>query len=131
MFGFRCGNQAAYSNRIASDKLTHFNIADVGYVAPMPGPSGNLHFHNTKVYAENGELLHELNKSKPEHESIGMLGNGNDALFSVEFSAGPKGGCDGNIIAHDLPRDVISERKGYGHAKAGTYTIDISNTRMS
>jgi len=131
VFSFRCGNDIAYSYRISTATLTTFNLADVNYVAPMPAPSGNLYFHRTDVYDANGVLLRELNKNKPEHESLGKLGNGNDALFSVEFSAGPQGGCDGNIIAHDLTTgecfDVISQRKGYDYSKSGTHVSALAH----
>ncbi|MGK0272017.1 MAG: hypothetical protein ACI88H_002683 [Cocleimonas sp.] len=131
VFGFRCGNDAAYSYKVSTGELTSFTMTDVSYVAPMPGSSGDLYFHHTTVYDANGVVVRELNKNKPEHERLGMLGNGNDALFSVEFSAGPQGRCDGNIIAHELTTgdcfDVISERKGYDYSKAGTHISALAH----
>ncbi len=131
VFGFRCGNETAYSYRVSNGELTTFNLANVNYVAPMPAPSGNVYFHRTQVYDADGNLLRQLNKASPEHESLGSLGNGNDALFSVEFAAGPQGGCDGNIIAHDLTTgecfDVISERKGYDYSKSGTHVSALAH----
>ena len=72
-----------------------------------------------------------MNKNNPEHQSVGRLGNGNDALFSVEFGAGPQGGYDGNIIAHDLTTgdcfDVISRRQDYDYAKTGTHISALAH----
>jgi len=131
VISFRCGNNTAYSYRISNNQLTSFDLPDVRYVAPMPGPSGNLFFHRTSVFNADGSFSVALNKASPEHASLGLLGNGHDALFSVEFAAGPQGGCDGNIIAHDLTNgacfDVISQRKGYDYSKSGTHISALAH----
>lgn len=129
--GFRCNNESAYSYRISSNQLTQLTTNDVTYNAPMPSASGNLLFHHTAVHEANGAFKLELNKNGAEHESLGKLGNGNDALFSISFEEGPQGGCIGNIVAHDLSNgkcfDVITQNQGYAYPKSGTHISALAH----
>ncbi len=125
VFGFRCGNRAAYAYRLSTGELTEFDISDIAYVAPMPAPSGELFYHDTDVYSASGYLYLSLNEAKGEHASLGSLPNGDDAHFAVAFAEGPQGGCLGNIVAHRLATGdcfaLISEAQGYAYPKSGTH----------
>ena len=125
--GFRCNNDATYSYRISTGELTEFVIEDVNWEAPMPAPSGNLFYHQTNVYNSDGSLHLTLNENESENSCLGKLPNGDDARFTVTFSQSPDGGCEGNIVAHNLVTgecfEVIGEGQGYLPSQIGT---DIS-----
>ncbi len=125
VFSFRCSNDAVFSYRISTEELTAFDISDVNYVAAMPAPSGELFYHNTRVYSASGHRYLQLNEAKGEHASLGILANGDDAHFAVAFAEGPQGGCLGNIVAHRLATggciNLISEAQGYDYPKSGTH----------
>ncbi|MDB4293296.1 hypothetical protein N9954_07810 [Maribacter sp.] len=129
--GFRCDNTAAYAYTISTDQLITFNLNDVGYTAPMPGPSGDLFYHNTAVYDATGGIARQLNESNTEHSCLGKLVGGNDAHYAVAFAEGQQGGCIGNIIAHDLTTGecfpVISEEQGYAYSKSGTHISAVAH----
>ena len=129
--GFRCNNDKAYSYRISTGKVTEFAISDVAYYAPMPGPSGNLFYHNTDVYGANGQKVRSLNQAKVEHSCLGKLPNDHDANFSIAFAEGPSGGCIGDIIAHDLVTGecfpVISQSQGYDYPQSGTHISALAH----
>jgi len=131
VIGFRCNNDTAYYYRISTNEVTQFNLSNVNYTAPMPGPSGNLFFHQNQVYDGAGQFTTDLNASSGEHSSLGSLVNGNDAHFAVSFAEGPQGGCLGNIIAHDLTTGecfpVISEAQGYDYSKSGTHISAVAH----
>ncbi|WP_276166333.1 hypothetical protein [Zobellia alginiliquefaciens] len=131
VIGFRCENSTAYAYRFSTQKLTAFSINDVNYTAAMPAPSGLLFYHNISSYDDNGNLVSNLNKQKPEHSSLGKMANGTDTDFSVTFNAGPYGGCLGNIIAYDLNTGdclpVISEDLGYDYPKSGTHISAVAH----
>ncbi len=124
--GFRCNNDRAYYYRISTGELVEFDISDVYWTAPMPGPSGELFYHRSAVYGSSGDFLHSLNVSNgSEHACLGRLPNGNDAYFAISFAEGPDGGCLGDIIAHDLTTGncfpVISQSEGYNYPQSGTH----------
>ena len=124
VLGFRCNNEGAYSYRISTGELTQFAVDDVYWTAPMPAPSGELFYHRGKVYDTSGNLLHTLNENPGENASLGKLPNGDDARFAVTFAEGPDGGCNGNIVAHNLVTgecfEVISMADGYPYSQSGT-----------
>lgn len=128
---FRCNNDTVYSYRISTQKVTTLALNTINYVAPMPAPSGNLLYHRTSVYDTNGVLHKTLNASSTEHNCLGKLSNGNDALFSVAFAQGPSGGCLGDIIAHDLDSgycyDIISQAKGYNYTQSGVHISSLAH----
>ncbi len=131
IFAFRCNNDAVYHYKISTAQLTEFNISDVAYTAPMPGPSGNLFYHRTNVYDAAGNFVLELNESSTEHSCLGKLANGNDAHFAIAFAQGPDGGCIGDIIAHDMTTGncfpIISQSQGYDYPQSGTHISALSH----
>lgn len=131
VIGFRCDNDIAYYYRISTGELTTFDIDDIGYIAPMSGPSGERFYHSQGVYGEDGNRLLDLNEKKVEHSCLGSLADGSDAHFAVAFAEGPQGGCLGNIIAHDLTTGecfpVISEEQGYPYSQSGTHISAVAH----
>jgi len=131
IISFRCNNERAYYYRISTGEVTELNVADVSFVAPMPGPSGNLLFHDASVYGLDGNFLRDLNVASGEHASLGQLANGNDAYFAIAFAQGPDGGCIGDIIAHDLTTGecfpVISQSQGYEYPQSGTHMSALAH----
>ena len=76
---------------------------------------------------------------KTEHETIGRLANGHDALFTPQFDPGP-GGCDGDsgggvgtLVAHDLQngrcRVLIGPSTGWPYPLSGTHHSAVSAKR--
>ena len=131
VIGFRCDNDEAYYYRISTGTVTEFTVSSVSYTAPMPGPSGDLFYHRSNVYAGNGNLSASLNESSTEHSSMGRLTNGNDGYFAIAFAQGPNGGCIGDIIAHDLISGtcfpLISQSQGYEYPQSGTHISALSH----
>lgn len=131
VISFRCGNDYAYTYNISAGILTQFNMPNVDYAPPMPAPSGQLFYHDRKVYNANGDLHLNLNQNNPEHDCIGKLGNGNDGYYAVAFEEGPSGGCIGNLIAHDLTTGecfpIISQGQGYDYPLSETHISAITH----
>jgi len=123
--GFRCNNDRAYYYQISTDELVEFNISNINWTAPMPGPSGELFYHHPNVYDTEGNLYLTLNEANVEHSCLGRLPNGHDANFAISFAQGPNGGCLGDIIAHDMVTGdcfpVISQSQGYNYSQSGTH----------
>jgi len=128
---FRCGNTDVYSYRISTATLTNINVQNVNWVAPMPGPSGNLFHHRAGVYDSNGSLNLSLNSYGGEHSCLGKTASGDDAYLAIAFAQGPNGGCIGDIIAHNLSTgvctDIISQALGYDYPQSGTHLSAISH----
>ena len=123
VFSFRCGNEKAYYYNLGTNDITEFDIEDLNFTAPMPGPSGTLFYHNKNVYGSDGKFLRTLDVANGnEHASLGQLTNGNDAYFSVVFAGT---GCQGNITAHDMVTgdclSIISQDIGYPYSQSGTH----------
>ena len=131
VFSFRCNNDRAYYYRISTSTLTEINVNSVQEIAPMPGPSGQYFYHATDVYDAQGQYHRKLNEAKIEHSCIGKLTNGHDAHFAVTFDPSPQGGCEGNIIAHDLRTgdcfEIISQSLGYQYSQSGTHISALAH----
>ena len=131
VIGFRCDNNTAYYYSISTAEVVQFDLPNINYIAPMPGPSGNRFYHNTAVYDAAGKMAIELNESSGEHSCIGKLVDGTDAHFAIAFAEGPQGGCIGDIIAHDLSTGecipVISQSRGYDYPQSGTHISAVSH----
>lgn len=131
VIGFRCDNTVAYYYRISTSEVTQFEINDIEYSAPMPGPSGQTFYHSQTVFGVDGKSVRSLNESKTEHSCLGKLTDGTDAHFSIAFAEGPQGGCIGDIIAHDLTTgecfSVISQSQGYEYPQSGTHISAVSH----
>ncbi len=130
---FRCNNQRAYSYSISTGTLREFNFSNgnLEYTAPMPGPSGDRFYHRRNIYGSNGNYQRRLNESKIEHSCTGQLANGDDGHFAIAFSAGQNGGCQGNIIQHNMRTGectpLISEGQGYPYPKSGTHISALAH----
>lgn len=131
VIGFRCDNSEAFYYRISTNEVTSLIINDINYTAAMPAASGSLFYHGQSVYDTSGNALRNINESGTEHSCLGKLIGGNDAHYTVAFEAGPQGGCQGNIIAHDLTTGecfpVISEEQGYAYPKSGTHISAVAH----
>jgi len=129
--GFRCGNSTAYVYHISTDELFALDVSDVGYVAPMPFPSGERYFHRGRVYNRDGSLQTILNIASGEHSSIGVDDQGVDHYFAISFAQGPEGGCLGDIIAHNAVTgactSVIGTDIGYNYPQSGTHHSALSH----
>ncbi len=131
LISFRCNNSISYSYRISTQELTSFTIDELGFASPSIGPSGDLFYHDGKVYNDLGIEVSILNESSVEHSCMGKLTNGNDAHFAIAFAQGPLGGCIGDIIAHDLSTGecfpIISQSQGYDYPQSGTHISAIAH----
>jgi len=132
VIGFRCGNSSAWMYRISTDELIDVQVGAVGYVAPMPFPSGQRYFHKGKVYNSDGTLAATLNISGGgEHSNIGVDENGDDHYFAISFAEGPEGGCLGDIIAHNAMTgectSIIGTDIGYNYPQSGTHISALSH----
>lgn len=131
IISFRCDNKSAFYYKISTGVTTPFNIANINYLAPMPTPSGTYFYHDKVSYNSSGNLHTTLNELKGEHSSMGKLANGNDAYIAVVFDPTPKGGCLGNIVAHDMISGdcftIISEAQGYNYTQSGTHISALAH----
>jgi len=131
VFCFRCNNERAYYYRISTSSLVEFNIQDVGYTAPMPGPSGSYFYHRTNVYNAQGNFHLSLNENSTEHSCIGKLANGNDAHIAIAFAQGPNGGCLGDVVAHNIENGncftLTSQAQGYDYSQSGTHISALAH----
>jgi len=131
VIGFRCDNASAYAYRISTKELITFDLPKVEYTAPMPLPSGTRFYHGPQIYDAEANLEKTLNEKKTEHSCLGQLVGGADAHFAIAFAEGPKGGCSGDIIAHDIETGecfpVISESQGYAYPQSGTHISAVSH----
>ncbi|NJC28313.1 T9SS type A sorting domain-containing protein [Neolewinella antarctica] len=131
VFTWRCDGVTAFSYSISTAELTTFAISAVNDVAPAAAPSGNRYYHQTDVYAADGTKTGDLNETGGEHACLGKLANGNDAYFAISFAEGPRGGCLGDIIAHDLTTGdcfpVISQAQGYDYSQSGTHISALAH----
>ncbi|QXP59161.1 T9SS type A sorting domain-containing protein [Olleya sp. HaHaR_3_96] len=130
VFAFRCGNSSAFYYRISTSTLTQFNITDINYTAPMPFPSGNLFYHNKKVYDTNGDFVRDFNVGSTEHSCLGQLSNGDDGYFSIAFEQGPNGACQGTLVAHNATTGhcfSVTPVGDYGYPKSGTHMSALAH----
>jgi len=130
VFSFRCGNDSAYYYRISTNTLTQFNIPNINFTAPMPFPSGNLFYHNKKVYDANGDFVRDLNIGSTEHSCIGQLSNGDDAYFAIAFEQGPNAGCQGTLVAHNATTGncfSVTPVGDYAYPKTGTHISALAH----
>lgn len=133
IISFRCNNERAYSYSISTGALREFNFSNGNpeYTAPMPGPSGDRFYHRRNIYGSNGNYQRRLNESNIEHSCTGQLANGDDGHFAIAFSAGQNGGCQGNIIQHNMRTGectpLISEGQGYPYPKSGTHISALAH----
>ena len=130
VISFRCGNTSAYYYRISTGTTTQFNIGDLNFTAPMPFPSGNLFYHNKKVYNASGNFVRDLNVDNVEHSCLGKLSNGNDAYFAIAFEEGPTGGCQGTLVAHNATNGnciSVTPTVEYGYPQSGTHISALAH----
>lgn len=131
VLSFRCGNESAYSYRLSTAELQTFSITDLEYNSPAVAPSGQLFYHNSKVYDAHANVLAPLNQSNNEHACMGQLANGQDAYFAIAFEEGPEGACIGDIIAHDLHTahcfPLISQSQAYDYPQSGTHISALAH----
>ncbi len=130
VISFRCGNTSAYYYRISTNTITAFNISDINFTAPMPFPSGNLFYHNKKVYNASGNFVRDLNIDKGEHSCLGRLSNGDDAYFAIAFEEGPDGGCQGTLVAHNATNGIcfsVTPTSDYGYPQSGTHISALAH----
>ena len=130
VISFRCGNTSAYYYRISTGTITQFNISDLNFTAPMPFPSGNLFYHNKKVYNASGNFVRDLNIDNVEHSCLGKLSNGNDTYFAIAFEEGPNGTCQGTLVAHDATNGncfSVTPTSDYGYPQSGTHISALAH----
>jgi len=105
------------------------------WTAPAVAPSGERIFFQGDVSSLEFKRQRELALySAGEHSSLGVLPNGNDALFAVGFDAASDSKrCDssiGALVAHDLNTGkchvVIGPSTGYGYPPSGTHLSALS-----
>jgi len=130
VISFRCGNSSAYYYRISTSTTMQFNISTINFTAPMPFPSGNLFYHNKKVYNTSGNFVRDLNVDNVEHSCLGKLGNGDDAYFAIAFEEGPDGGCQGTLVAHNATNGTcvsVTPTSDYGYPQSGTHISALAH----
>lgn len=131
VIAFRFGTNAGYSLKISTAIYTTFAFP-VYNLAPAPGPSGTFFYHYGKIYDANGNLMYTLNAVSPsEHACLGKLANGHDAYFAVAFDPGPNGGCQGDIVAHDMTTGlcfpITGSSLGYSYPKSGIHISSLAH----
>jgi hypothetical protein len=97
----------------------------------MPFPSGNLFYHNKKVYNASGNFVRDLNIDKVEHSCLGKLSNGDDAYFAIAFEEGPSGDCQGTLVAHNATNGncfSVTPTSNYGYPQSGTHISALAHT---
>lgn len=131
VFGFRCDDSGSYLYRISTAELTPLAVTTVRETAGMPGPSGQTAYHRSQVFGSDGHLDFQLNEDKGEHSCLGKLSDGTDAHFTIAFEEGPEGGCQGDVIAHDLTTGecfpITGASLGYAYPKSGTHISALAH----
>ncbi len=143
------------SDGITIDPSQPVGDNDFGFaynIALSPTPSNERVLLQGSVFDADMNLLHSLDLSQtsmygndgslytipsPEHNTIGSLPNGRDAMYSAIFDPGP-GGCNndanqgvGSIVSYDLEtgdcKVVVGESNGWGYPQSGTHVSSISS----
>ena len=131
IFGLYCvqGSTAARFSYNMSTDTESPKVSYLGYDAPLASATGNLFFFpglgNADILDSNGSLVRTLDiGSAAEHASLGMLADGTDTYYGVDFSGGISCGT-GALVAHDMTngncRVIIGESTGYPYPPAGTH----------
>lgn len=131
IISFRCDNKSAFYHKISTGVTIPITVDNIKYIAPMPGPSGKYFYHESSSYNAAGNLHKELNKKKGEHSCMGRLADGTDAYFTVTFDSSPRGGCEGNLVAHNMVTGdcftIISQDQGYNYSQSGTHISALAH----
>ena len=133
VIGLRCGDQG-FSYQISNDKITLL-AESASFAAPQSFPSGNRYYHRGQVLDENLEVERSLALGAVnEHSSLGKLGTGEDAYFSVGFNANSSGSCDGaigSLVVHDASGSdcsvLVGPATGYPYTLSGTHISAVAN----
>jgi hypothetical protein len=145
VIGLTCGNighaavqHFAYRLSTATEgtRIT-MSVVDQN-AAPMPGPSGRLFYHNqsppdtlnaVRDFNMNSSGSLDLS-SAHEHATLGMLTNGQDAYFGVQFEAAAGGMGNGTLVMHNLAsrtgRVIVGPATGYPYPPSGTHLSALS-----
>jgi hypothetical protein len=133
VFGFRCEDAATYYYDLDAGSFRGLSISSsgIGNTAAMPAPSGERFYHLTKVYGADGQLDFQLNENGVEHSCLGKLADGTDAHFAISFEEGPNGGCQADVVAHDLTTGecfpITGQVNGYEYPKSGTHISALAH----
>ena len=127
LIGLRCGDKGFVYQQSSDSISTLPGSSDS--VAPQPFPSGNLVYHQGKIYNAQLNLLRSLDLGNTsEHANLGRLHNGRDALFATSFDANSGNNCGdgiGSLVIHDATtaecRVLVGPATGYPYTLSGTH----------
>jgi len=136
VFGLLCeqgNNRFRFNYRIDTDTESSM-IATSGYDAPQASATGNLFFFagegNADILDITNTFVRTLDIGSPaDHASLGMLADGTDTFYGVDFSGGTNCGS-GALVAHDMTngncRVIVGESNGYPYPPSGTHVSALS-----
>lgn len=131
VFGLMCeqGNSRfRFSYRIDTDTESTM-VATSGYDAPQASSTGNLFFFSgdgsPDITDSSGTIVRTLDiSSGEEHASLGMLADGTDTFYGIDFTGGVNCG-NGALVAHSMTnsdcRVIVGESTGYPYPPSGTH----------
>ncbi|MCB1755866.1 MAG: hypothetical protein KDJ38_10110, partial [Gammaproteobacteria bacterium] len=143
------------SNQVVIDPAQPFAGNDFGYaynVSMSPTPSNQRVLLQGSVLDTDMNLLRNLDISynglfdndgvlrtipNPEHNSIGLLPNGHDAMYTAMYDPA-ENGCDGDanggtgsMVSYDLEtgacRVIIGQSNGWAYPQSGTHVSALSS----
>ena len=131
VFGFRCDDASTYYFDLDAGSFRALSVSTVGTTAAMPAPSGDRFYHRSVVYGPDGQFDFQLNENGVEHSCLGKLSDGSDAHFAISFEEGPNGGCQADVVAHDLTTGecfpITGQVNGYEYPKSGTHISALAH----
>jgi len=135
VIGFRCGVKSHWSYRISTDELVEFNIPGDSNIAPGAAPSGNLFYHDGKVYNASGEFERDFKlRYGRGHSCLGMNAAGEDTYFAVsyEISASPDSSqCLAEICVHGMSTGIeypiTGDSNGYSYPRGDLHISALAH----
>jgi hypothetical protein len=141
VIGLNCNYSAGgtlenFAYRVSTNtESTHVVTAQDRNAAPQPGPSGKYFYYNesdnssgrrNSVRDFNMTSLRTLDlDSAHEHATLGLLPNGQDAYFGIQFEVAPGGTQNGSIVMHNMvtggSRSIVGPSRGYPYPPSGTH----------
>ncbi len=118
--------------RISTNTESPRKVA-TGSAAPQSSPSGNLFFYangSADILDFSGTLQRTLNLGSPfEHASLGMLADGTDMYYGVDFGGTT---CQaGALVAHNMENGnckvIVGQATGYPYPPSKTHISAISH----
>jgi hypothetical protein len=136
VFGLMCqsgGKRYRFSYRVDTHAESPM-VSTSGGTAPQASPTGNLFFFagdgDAQILDTNNSVVRTLDIGSPyDHASLGMLADGTDTFYGVDFNGGASCGT-GTLVAHNMTngdcRVIVGEATGYPYPPSGTHISAIA-----